>query len=544
MANVKFSRKAFEKEIGKLTDEMQEKIAMLGCTVESLTDDEIELEIFPNRPDMLSFHGFKRSFLGFLGKKTGLVKYKINKPEKNYEIKIDSSVKSVRPCTSCAIVKGLKFDDEKIKEVIDLQEKLHLTVGRRRKKLAIGIYPLEKITLPITYKAEIPDKIKFFPLESNREMTGLEILQRHPAGKEYSHLLAGKVKFPLFLDAKGEVLSMPPIINSEFAGRVDEKTHDIFVECSGFDEKILDKCLNIIVSTFSDMGGKIYSMKVGKRITPDFSSEKMKIKVENVNKILGLELSEKEIKGFLEKMGYSYNKGEVMIPAYRTDVLGEIDLIEDIAIAYGYENFEPLIPKISTVGEIDKKEIVKKKISEVLIGLGLIETSSYHLTKKEDLFSKMGYNEKQEKNYVKINGSKTDYNSLRTNLKHYILKIFSENLDSEYPQKIFEMGRVFEDDVKKIVEREKLSIGVTPGNFTDVLQILNYLFYNLDVKFELKEQEKSDVYFVEGRGADILVDDVKIGEIGEIHPKILRNWKIKMPVSLLEIDLEKVFEKF
>src|SRR3989344_2405606 len=201
MANIKIPRKIFEKEIGKLDEKMQNKIVMFGTTLESFDDKNIELELFPNRPDMLSYQGFKRGFLGFLGKKTGLKKYKINHPEKNYQVVVDSSVESIRPYTSCAIVKGLKFDDDKIKEMIDIQEKIHSTLGRKRRKIAIGIYPLEKIKLPITLKALEPDKIKFIPLESDREMSGLQILQRHPAGKEYAHLLAGKTKFPIFIDS-------------------------------------------------------------------------------------------------------------------------------------------------------------------------------------------------------------------------------------------------------------------------------------------------------------------------------------------------------
>src|SRR3989338_9666187 len=157
MANVKFNKKLFEKEIGKI----DEKISMFGTPVESVGDEEIEIEVFPNRPDLLSYQGFKRAFLGFLGKQKGMKQYKLNKKEKDYEVKIESSVKDVRPCTACAIVKGLNLDDTKIKELIDMQEKLHATIGRKRKKIEIGIYPLDKIKLPIIYKALEPDKIKF-----------------------------------------------------------------------------------------------------------------------------------------------------------------------------------------------------------------------------------------------------------------------------------------------------------------------------------------------------------------------------------------------
>jgi phenylalanyl-tRNA synthetase beta chain len=550
MANIKIPRKLFEKEIGKLDEKMQNKIALFGTTLESFNDEEIELEIFPNRPDLLSYQGFKRGFLGFLGKKTGLKEYKINKPEKDFQVIIDKSVNDIRPYTACAIVKGLSFDNEKIKEIVDIQEKLHFTVGRKRKKLAIGIYPLEKIKLPITFKALEPDKIKFIPLESDKEMSGLQILQRHPAGREYAHLLAGKAKFPIFVDAEEKILSMPPIINSQLTGKITEETKDIFVECSGFDFNILKKCLNIIVTTLADLGGKIYQVELRgtgiggiREITPNLTPEKRKISLENTKKLLGIELNEKQLKQNIEKMGYNYDKGIAEIPAWRTDILHEVDLIEDVAIAYGYENFVPEIPSISTIGEEDKKETIKRKISEILSGLEMLEISNYHLTNKKDQFTKMGISERQETGFIEVLDSKTDYNILRKDLTHYLLKIFSENIDSEYPQKIFETGKVFSMQNSKTKEEEHLSLAVSPGNFTALKQILAYLSKMLGLKIEFVESEEFPNYFVEGRSAKIKINEKNVGFIGEVHPRILKNWKIKMPVALSEISLEDIFDE-
>lgn len=546
MANIKFSRKQFEKEIGKLDEKMQNQIAMFGTPLEGFDKDEIEIEVFPNRPDLLSYQGFKRSFLSFLGKKTGLKEYKINKPQKDYKVIIDSSVKNIRPYTACAIIKGLKLDDEKIKELIEIQEKLHVTVGRKRKKLAIGIYPLEKIKLPITFKALEPDKIKFIPLESEREMSGLQILQRHPTGRDYSHLLAGKERFPIFVDANNQILSMPPIINSQLTGKVTEKTKDVFVECSGFDFDILNKCLNMIITTLADMGGKIYQMELKyskKKITPNLNSKKMKISLDNTNKLLGLELNEKQLKILIEKMGHNYNKGVVESPSWRTDILHEVDLIEDVAIAYGYENFVPEIPKVSTIGDEDIRETLKRKISDILSGLNMIEVSNYHLTNKKDEFTKMGISKNNEFDFIEVEESKTDYNILRKYLTSYLLKNISENVDSEYPQTIYEIGRVFKLQKGKINERENLAIAITPGNFTEIKQTIEYFFRMLNLKIELREAEKFPLHFIEGRVAEIILDNKRLGFIGEIHPRILKNWKIKMPVAILEISLEEIFEK-
>src|SRR3989344_259860 len=177
MASIKFNRKELEKSIGKISKEIEEKIAMFGTPIDSLTNEEVVVEIMPNRPDLLSIHGFIRAFLHFLGKKIKN-EYNAEKPKKNYKLFIEPSVKDIRPFTACCIVKNLKLTNEKIKEIIDIQEKLHLTLGRNRKKFAIGIYPLEKIKFPIYYLALEPSKIRFRALESDRELNAKEILDK------------------------------------------------------------------------------------------------------------------------------------------------------------------------------------------------------------------------------------------------------------------------------------------------------------------------------------------------------------------------------
>ena len=261
MPIITINKKQFLKELEKkLTDqEIEEKISMMGVSVEKITSEDIEIEVFPNRPDLLSQQGMTRATKLFLGIKTGLRKYTLNKS--GYEIKIESSVNMVRPYTACCVIKGLKLDNEKIKQIIQIQEKLHITFGRNRKKCAIGIYPLEKIKMPITYKAINPKNIKFIPLDSEKEMNGHEILEEHSTGKEYAKLLAGYHVYPIFIDAKKKILSMPPIINSEEIGRVTQKTRDVFIECSGHELNTVMKCVNIISTAMSDMGGRIYEIK-------------------------------------------------------------------------------------------------------------------------------------------------------------------------------------------------------------------------------------------------------------------------------------------
>ena len=539
MASVKFPRKEFEKHM-KLNPEIEKKISMFGTNLESISENEIELEILPNRPDLLSLEGFMRSFKAFIDKSSE-IKYRIKANEKNKFVKVENSVSSVRPYTVCAIVKKLSFDEDKIKGIIDLQEKLHSTLGRNRKKIAIGIYPLDKISFPIKFEARKPEEIRFKPLEYDREMSGREILQKHPTGKEFAHLLQGEL-YPVFVDSKENILSMPPIINSNETGRVTTSTKEVFVECSGSDLNSLKKTLNIIVTTLADMGGEINAVEVRydkeKIITPNLSPDKIKVSLENINSLLGIELSEKELSKLLPKMGHEYSKGNVSVPAWRTDILHEVDVIEDVAIAYGYENIVPEIPQISTIGEESEMSIFKKSVSNLLVGLGFDEISSFHLVKPDEI-ALAGIPEKYR---LELENSKTEYKFLRPNLMIAAMRTFAGNKDNEYPQKIFEMGTVFtpeESEKSGIKETENLVIACSPSNFTEIKQVLDYILKITGLEYTLKESNSPG--FIDGRTASIIVGKKSIGYFGEIHPETLRNWNIKMPVSALEISLNDLY---
>lgn len=547
MTILTLNKKELEKRIGILDSEKENLITQMGTPVDASTKEELCVEIFPNRPDLLSLENFSRAVNQYQGKE-GFARFKINKPQKNYVVKIEKSVKSVRPYTVCAIVKGLKFNDEKIKEIIELQENLHNSIGRKRKKLAIGIYPLEEIALPITFKALPPHEIVFQPLDFPRKINGAQILRQHPTGRGYANLLKDEEKFPVFVDAKGEILSMPPIINSDKTGRISNSTKDVFIECSGHNLHYLNKTLNIIIATFAKLGGRIYSMRIedksGKKYTtPEMEPQRLKFKIEDINRTLGIELNEKQITKYLAKMGIELEKVKkdfvAIIPSYRTDILHWIDLAEEVALGYGYENFEPVLPEISTIAHESLKEKRKEMLSEILAGLGLLEVSSYHLTTKKNI-KKIYYD---FTDFIELEASKTERDVLRYDLLTNHLQILSENSNSAYPQKIFEIGTTFEKDEKNktetgIIEKEKLAVSLSDEkiSFTDIKQVLDYLFKMLDKKYEIVDSSENPAY-IPGRGGQIKVDGKIVGHIGELCPRVLKNWKVKMPVVAFEMDL-------
>ncbi|MFH1506663.1 MAG: phenylalanine--tRNA ligase subunit beta [archaeon] len=550
MPTITINKKALLDIVGKkLTDaQLKERLAMLGTDLEEMKGNEIIIEIFPNRPDMLSEQGLGRALASFLGRKTGLRKYEVK--NSGHKVIVHPSVNTVRPFTACAIVKNLKFDNQKIKEIIQIQEKLHVSFGRNRKRCAIGIYPLEHIKMPITYQALEPKKIKFVPLESNKEMDGRQILRDHPAGREYAHLLDGHSKYPIFVDAKGDILSMPPIINSHKTGRITSRTKEVFIECSGFDFRILEECLNMIVTTLADMGGKIYSMEVAcgnkKCTTPDLNPKKMKLDIDYINKRLGLDLSEAQARRCLEKMGYGYEKKQVLIPAYRTDILHQVDLAEDIAISYGYENFKEEIPCVASIGWEDPLYIFANKVREILVGHGLIEVKNYCLTDSKIQKDKMNTN----LTLVRIkNPLSKEYDVMRAWLIPGLIHILQEYKHHEYPHDIFEVGHIFKVKPQQdtgVLEDVRVAVTLCnpEADYTKIKQIFDSLMGALDLEYEINDTDHPS--FIAGRVGRISVNKQYVAYMGEIHPEILDNFDLKMPVATFELNLTellKVMEK-
>ena len=252
MPTINLKRKSVESLLGRKLSPLDiEKIPMLGVSLEFINNEEIVIETFINRPDYLSEQGFTRALSSFLGIKTGLKKYEAKKSD--YLVVVDPSVNGIRPITLCAVVKNLKLDDEKIKEIIKMQEKLDISYCRNRKKASIGIYPLEKIKFPVHYKALHPQQIIFQPLEINQKLNANEILEKHPTGRKYSHLLHQYSQYPVFIDSNNNIMSLIPIINSHLTGRVTTSTKEVFIECSGYDINTVNTLLNIKIP-FTEIG--------------------------------------------------------------------------------------------------------------------------------------------------------------------------------------------------------------------------------------------------------------------------------------------------
>jgi len=539
MPTITLDKKDVINLVGKeIPDEkLKDRISMLGTDLEKVSDSEIVVEVFPNRPDLLSEEGFARALSSFIGVKTGLRKYDIKKSL--FKVNVDKSVENVRPFISCAILKNVNLSDEAIKSLMQLQEKLHLTHGRKRRKVAIGVHDFDAIKFPLVYKAVKPDAISFVPLGMTTEMNLAEILAKHPKGRDYAFVLEGLSKYPVIIDAKNDVVSFPPIINGVVT-QVKENTKNLFIDVTGLDVNAVTQALNILVASLADRGAEIYSLDVDE-VVPDLKPREMKVELSYVNKLLGLNLNEKKFVELLSRMGLGYDK-DVLIPAYRGDIIHAVDVVEAAAIAYGYENFEPEIPNLATIAEENPFEKFKTKVANILIGFGMIETNTYHITNKENLNKKMSINLR----CVELSNALTkDYDVLRSWMIPSLMNVLKNNKNREFPQKIFEMGICFKENKETetgVEEFTRLAVLIshTKSNFTEIKQVLDYLFKMLGLEYKTEDTEHTS--FIKGRVGRVVVNEKKLAYIGEISPEVITNWELEMPVAALELNLSELFE--
>ncbi len=528
-------------------DELIDTLPMMASDIEDFDDEEIKVEFFPNRPDNLSVEGVARSFKGFIGQETGLPEYSIE--ESGESVKVDNDVAAIRPYIGFAKIEGVDFKGDKLKYVMDFQENLHWVIGRDRKKVAIGIHNADAVQAPYHYIATEPDQNAFIALEKDSPMTPKEILTEHDKGKDYAHLIEDFDKYPLILDKDENVLSMPPIINGELT-KISEDVENIIVDVTGTDERAVNQTLNIICSSFAEVGGKIKSMDViydDKTITtPDLTPQITNVHVDIANELIGgTDLDANQIQELLKKARFDAeiindNELKVYIPAYRTDILHEVDVVENIAIQYKINDIEAELPEVSTVAYPHKWFTTEKQIREVMVGLGFQEIMSLMLTSEEAHYENML---QEEKEHVEVLRPITiDRTMIRTSLINSLMEFLEDNKHEDLPQKIFEIGDVLyldENQENKVVTSKKLAglICHSQANFTEMKSTVTAILNNLGYSMELSDSENPS--FIPGRVADIkgVAENGEIkGFFGEISPEVITNFTLDYPVIGFEIE--------
>jgi phenylalanyl-tRNA synthetase beta chain len=533
-------------------------IPYIGLDIEGLDTENVRIEYNPNRPDFSSKFGIIRALKGLLEIEVGIPNFRLS-ASSNYVIKVDKSVKQVRPYIVSLVARRKEnLTNEDIKDLIAMQEDLHNGIGRRRKKASIGIHNLDQVQFSLTYAAA-DENFAFTPLDQPVDCTIKQILKESDTGIEYGFIVKGAKGYPIILDSKNTVLSFPPIVNSN-ATKITADIKNILVEVTATNKRTAEDTIAIIAMSLFDSGYEIQPVTIDdvdtgkKELTPDMSPKRMQINSSYINQVLGLNLDTHDISFCLNKcrLGTEIDEKQngklaCTIPRYRTDIFHQIDLVEEVAIGYGVFNFQPTLPWSKTSGAKSDITSFFNVAREILIGLGMLEILSFSLVSKKVQYELMGIRDDITK-VISVDGTKSsEYEVLRDSLIPSLLQTLSHNIHQEYPQKLFEIGKVFQ--LSKALD-EHWNVGVViahnTASYTEtkstMKELLNGCFGPKFASTVFTPAGYNDM-FIEGRCANIIINEKNIGIIGEIAPVAVENFKLRVPVAAFELNMSSLLKK-
>lgn len=536
---------------------------------------QLKIEIGANRYDMLCIEGIAQALNQYLGR-SPIPNYTLSPEKPQTSLTIKESTSQIRPYAASAILRGITFTQRSYDSFIALQDKLHANLCRGRTLVAMGTHDLDTIQGPFTYEALPPKDIKFTPLNQTKEMNGEELMQFYKNDKnlgKYLPIIEGSPVYPVILDANRNVCSLPPIINSDLS-KITLDTKNVFLDVTGTDRTKVEIVVNTLVAMFSRYCETPFTIEPVEiisehnnetRICPNLEMRELQVEAEYINSVLALELSRKEICDYLLKMSLfatpnSENEKliDVKIPITRSDVLHACDVMEDCAIAYGYDNLVKTYPKteattayplpVNKVGDILRTASAQAGWLEVLPLTLCSHDENYKFLLDDD-----------DSLAVKLENPKTvEYQIVRTSLVPGILKTIKENKNHALPIKVFESG----DIVYKVPESERGAVnqrnwcaayaGKNSG-FENIQGLLTKIMQTMRVPWLEKDNGKRGFWtegsdekkmFFPGRGAVILYrakDDekaVNVGHLGVLHPQVLSHFEIPFALSIVEINAE------
>ncbi len=552
MPVIRVSKPDLERLVGRVlsNEEIMDLLPRVKCEVEVISEDGvIEYEATHDRPDLFSVEGLARALRGLLG----LEMHRYSFVDEGYKAYAKSIPK--RPWVAFAIVKDLDLDDEAVQQMMQLQEKLALTYGRRRRKASIGVYDLDRIKPPIYYELKSPVSTRFVPLNEVKEMSLQEILVETEKGRMYGYLLRGWDKYPVLRDSKGRILSMPPIINSEDT-KVTVNTRNVLIDSTGLDPKTVVDVVTIMATSIAERSrtgrivfvDTIYPDKSVLR-APNSKGRRIELSRSMVSEILGVEVPDEKIIESLARMGYNVSVEEDRIiaeaPCYRIDVFRDVDVVEDIAMAIGYEvigRAAEEMPPATHPGRIHPLEFLSRIMRRILVGYGFVEVVNYMMSNPRIQLEMMGLRDE----IILVENPKMEkYTGLRRWLTPGLLEVYFENYEKEPRIMIFEVGDVAIPDKKsetgaRIERRMALLISHPKATLTDGIAYINVVLNRLKIRPVYKKAKIPG--FLEQRTAKIMIGDVEVGFVGEIHPKILYERGAENPVVVAEITLDKLLE--
>ncbi|MFB6490303.1 MAG: phenylalanine--tRNA ligase subunit beta [Thermoproteus sp. AZ2] len=485
--------------------------------LESREGDRLKFEATHDRPDFFSAEGLARAIKGVLGIEAGAPRAEVKAGDVQliYGERIEE-----RPYALMAIVRGLRLDDEAIAQMIQLQEKLHDTYGRDRRKIAIGFYDLAKIKPPIYYKRVSADD-EYVPLGLDRPVKVREMYELTDKGRKYAGLIKREAP-PALVDSSGQIMVIIPVLGSECC-KVTASTRDVLIDVTGQDPAYISKVMSVLVySLLERSDAKVVELVKTSGGVVDISPRLLAVRRSDVSALLGVEVGEEEYADLLRRARYDVEGERVVVPPYRINVLSWIDVAEDVAILKGYNKLPREPPPMSTAGRRHRVEASSWGARRALLSLGFYEVMNYVLSPAQLLGAfGLGYAEV-------LNPASERLNAVRSSLLPGLLDMASRAKRKEV--RMFEVGDVFDGETKRAVAFVLAKDGAT---LTDGLAVLRALCVRLGARCEASNHKAP--WCIEGRCAKISGD--LSGIIGEVKPEILERIGLLKPTVAAELYL-------
>lgn len=538
--------------------------------VERCDSNEVEIEIFPDRPDLLSHETMARAARSFLG---GIfTPCSLNVIKGSEKMLVDSAMEGVRPHVFAAIVRGVDQGsseaqrDRFIQSLMDHQEKLHTTLGRRRRAVSIGVHDLKNIQGPFKVTSD-DGSSAFTPLGTEREMTLVEILEHHPKGREYSHLIEPSKGYPLISDSQGSVISFPPVING-VETTVTTGTSDFLIDVTGWDRRACIAAMRLIALSLSERGGKIESVDVsqydGSVWRIDMEPVQHLVPAALVSMILGEDPGLEAVSSSISRMGGNLvgreNMGSasggsrwdgedqnspgylIEMPSWRFDILHAVDIVEDIAIGIGLDRLPSQDSEMNLPGSPLEGASIERRIRQSIRALGVHEVQTLTLTSEAKDFQAVRLDPEGVITRIR-NPITREHGILRQSVLPSLLSVLAANRHHELPHRIFELGAIVFDHHNS--SSVAWACAERNAGFTSAKGYALSLLRDLgsdESEITLFEGAPGYGPWLAGRVAVVKIRDTEVGSFGEIDPSVSSAFGLRVPVHAGEFDVRTLTE--
>uniref|UniRef100_A0A7S4CJL3 phenylalanine--tRNA ligase n=1 Tax=Eutreptiella gymnastica TaxID=73025 RepID=A0A7S4CJL3_9EUGL len=533
--------------------------------LQALSDTPIyKIDLPANRYDLLSIESFAVALKVFMGDMPPPV-YKAIEPPTPHEMVVSESVRAVRPYVVCAVLRNVTFSPASYKSFIDLQDKLHQNLCRKRTLVSVGTHDMDTVKGPFKYDAVPRKEIDFVPLKEEQVLNGENFIEHYQKDLQlckFLHMIEKEPNFPLIRDADDVVMSLPPIINSRHS-QITLDTKNIFIEATAVDEYKANVCINQIIAAFSYYCKEQFTVEPvtvkyadGRQVvTPDLSTKEMECKVDWMNRSIGIEWGAEDMarcltKMLLEATVKDANTISVKVPPTRSDILHQVDVMEDVAIAYGYNNIVKKAPPTLSVGKQEPHSKLSHMVRMEFAQAGYNEALTLSLASYDDCFVKMR-KEKDLALAVSIANPQTpEFQMCRISLLPGLMRTVFASIATPVPIKLFEVSDVVLKDATQDTgsrnERRAAAVYCSTSSALDtihglmdhVLQMLGCAPKSAAQPDGYRIAPSEDAAFFPGRQAEVFVKGQKVGIFGIIHPQVLKAFGVGMPVTAMELNLE------